>query len=456
MLRKWRLVCLVLLMALRCQVAAAGQTAVPTDGGEAVAAHTTLPFPIDGPPPPVPPQVVSRDAAGRATIRAVDGALDEPVYETVPAVSDFIQNEPVENVPASERTEVWVFYDDDHVYVSGRLWVSQPERMVANEMQRDSRNLPQNENFAFAFDTFYDRRNCVFFELTPLGGRMDGQVTNAGSVNLSWNPVWDFATRRFAQGWAVEAKIPFKSLRYRAGGAQVWGFNVRRRDQWKNEVSNLVPIPASFGNAAHFRAISLAATLVGLEAPSVSTNLEIKPYAIASVTSDTLARPRLANDPSGDWGADLKYGLSESLTADFTYNTDFAQVEADEQQVNLTRFSLFFPEKRDFFLENQGTYEFGGVGGSVAGGRSAAGAGTANVPVLFYSRRIGLDAGGGAVPILAGGRLSGRVGPFSVGVLNLQADAVPGRGVAATNFSVVRVKRDILRKSSIGGAYTRR
>ena len=166
--------------------------------------------------------------------------------------------------------------------------------------------------------------------------------------------------------------------------SQVWGFNARRVNRWKNEVSYLAPVPAELTLRGHFQG-SLMATLVGLEVPTGSRNLEIKPYAITNVTTDLQAVPRISNDVGGDIGVDVKYGISQNLTSDFTYNTDFAQVEADEQQVNLTRFNLFFPEKREFFLENQGTFAFGGA--------AASGVNTviSDTPVLFYSRRIGFQ-----------------------------------------------------------------
>ena len=415
-----------------------------------------LPFTFDGPPAPVPPEVIARDAVGRATIRAVrltapirvDGRLDEAVYASVPPISDFIQTEPLEGSPATEKTELWVLFDHNNVYVVARCWESHPERMVVNEMRRDSLNIVQNENVAFAFDTFYDGRSSVLFEMNPLGGRIDGQVTNERQINLDWNPVWDLKVGRFEGGWTLEAAIPFKSLRYRPGRAQIWGFNARRMNRWKNEISFLTRIPASLGAGGHFRS-SLMATVVGLEAPSGVRNLEIKPYAISDLTSDLTASPTISNDLGGDVGVDVKYGLTPNLTADFTYNTDFAQVEADEQQVNLTRFSLFFPEKREFFLENQGTFAFGGAATS---GRSA---GAGDTPILFYSRRIGLHEGR-AAPIQAGGRLTGRLGRFSLGVLNIQSSDEPRSGSRETNFSVVRVKRDLLRRSSIGALFTRR
>ena len=427
----------------------AGQGAAP--GAVAAAPAVALPVAFDGPPPPVPPEVITRDGAGRATVRAVlltaplriDGKLDEVVYENVPPISDFIQQEPVENVPAAEKTDVWVFFDRNDIYLVGRCWDSRPDRMIAREMRRDSIKIPQNENFTVSLDTFYDRRNGYAFEVTPLGGKMDMEMTAEGQTyNLDWNPVWETATSPFEHGWVVEMRIPFKSLRYGPGTAQVWGLQVRRIVRWKNEVSFLTRVPAAIGERGHAH-LSLAATLVGLEVPPAARNLEIKPYVISSLSSDATANPRTSNDLTGNWGGDIKYAVTKGLTADLTYNTDFAQVEADLQQVNLTRFSLFFPEKRDFFLENSGMFTFGG-----ASGRD-------NTPALFYSRRIGLS-GSQSVPIVAGGRVSGRVGKFSVGVLDIVSDAVPASGVAATNFSVVRVKRDILRRSYIGALFTSR
>ena len=408
---------------------------------------------IDGPPPPVPPAVISRDAADRATVRAVrltgplrlDGTLDELVYDDVRALSDFIQQEPDEGALATEKTEAWVLFDDDNIYVSVRCWDSAPEsRWVVNEMRRDSFNIIQNEGIHISFDTFYDRRNGVVFNITPIGGRMDGQTTDERAWNGDWNPIWEVQTGRFEGGWTLEAAIPFKSLRYRPGEAQTWGVNIRRVVRWKNEMSSLTPLPAAGGLTALFMS-SLSATLVGLQAPAGSTRtLELKPYAISEV-----AGTPVSNDVTGDLGFDVKYGVTESLVTDLTVNTDFAQVEADEQQVNLTRFSLFFPEKREFFLENQGIFAFGGARSAGIGGAGA------DTPVLFYSREIGLDRGQ-EVPMDVGGRLTGRVGRFSVGLMNIQTGAVPEIGALGTNFTVARVRSDILRRSNVGVLFTGR
>ena len=375
----------------------------------------------------------------------IDGRLDDPIYATEPPLSGFVQQEPREGAPATEKTEVWLFFDRDNVYVVARCWESAPDRVIANEMRRDHGNIANsNDAFAFTFDTFYDRRNSVIFHVTPIGGRMDGQGTNERQWSSDWNPIWDFAVAPFDGGWVAEIAIPFKSLRYRAGREQTWGFNARRINRWKNEVSFLSPIPAARGLPAIMQ-VSLSATLVGLEAPEGPKSLDIKPVVTADLTSDAAARPRVANDVGGDIGLDAKYGVTQNLAADFTYNTDFAQVEADEQQINLTRFNLFFPEKREFFLENQGLFAFGG----------ASNFGGGDTPILFYSRRIGLSQGR-AVPLDAGGRLTGRLGRTGIGVLNIQADDEPLAGTPPTNFSVVRLTRDVMSGSTVGVIFTNR
>ena len=452
----------------------------PLDPSVAANTNQTAPFtveetvtvtgasPIDGPPPPVAPATISRDAEGRATVRAVrltepleiDGILNEPMYDAVESFSGFIQQVPDEGAPATERTEAWVFFDDSNVYVSGRLWDSAPEsQWVANEMQRDSFQLINNESFSVVFDTFYDRRNGLAFLINPLGGIYDYEITDEGRPNRDWNPVWNIKTGRFDGGWTVEMEIPFKSLRFRPGLDQVWGLQLGRRIRWKNESVYLTPVAISAGPGL-FR-LSAAGTLAGLEVPSGNRTFEIKPYAIGSLATDRNASPAITNELNGNAGVDLKYGVTQNLTADFTYNTDFAQVEVDEQQVNLTRFSLFFPEKREFFLESRGTFDFGqsvrfGTSSGPGGARRGGGFfGSSNAPTVFFSRRIGLQ-GGQTVPILGGGRLTGKAGDFTVGALNIQTDDALSGAAASTNFTVMRIKRDILRRSQIGGIFTGR
>ena len=267
------------------------------------------PLVIDGPPPPLPPETIARDAAGRVTMRAtrltepltIDGLLDERVYEAVRPASGFIQVEPLEGTPATERTEIWVLFDDERVYITARCWDSAPEsQWVANDMRRDSSNVVQGEILGFLLDTFYDRRSGNAFTVNPIGGRMDGQVTDEQRYNGDWNPVWDLATGRFDGGWTVEAAIPFKSLRYRPGRSQIWGFNAERVVKWKNEISTLTP-PAARGMAA-MQQVSLAGTLVGLEAPERRLSLEVKPYAIGDLTSDRTVTPTRTNVLGGDGG----------------------------------------------------------------------------------------------------------------------------------------------------------
>ncbi len=427
---------------------------------------------IDGPPAPVAPAVMTRDEEGRTTVRAIrldggirlDGVLDEPVYETVPAITDFIQQVPDIGASATERTEAWIMFDDTNVYVSARVWDSAPEsQWVANEMRRDTSQLRQNDTFTAFFDTFYDRRNGFNFYTNPLGARADQQFTNEGNPNADWNPVWDVRTGRFGGGWTVEMEIPFKTLRYRSEPPHIWGIQLRRAIRRKNEWVYLTRLPISAGggsgSAGIFR-VSAAGSLVGIEPPPASRNIEVKPYAIGGLTTDLTASPQIVDEGSGDGGLDVKYGITQNLTADFTYRTDFAQVEVDERQVNLTRFPLFFPEKREFFLEGRGIFgfarggvtgRFGGPGGGPVGGIF----GDVNVPQLFYSRKIGLEQGR-VVPIVGGARVTGKIGQFDVGALNIHTDDELVSASRPTNFTVVRLRRDLLRRSSVGAMFTNR
>jgi hypothetical protein len=406
----------------------------------------------DAPRAPELPETITRGANGAVMVRAVrldapldvDGALDEAIYTRVRPATDFILVEPRPGALATDQTEVWVMFDDANIYVAARLYDGDGN-IVGTEMRRDNNNTWNGQDMvAFAFDTFFDRRNSVALIVNAIGGKQDGQVANESQYNGDWNPIWDPVVGRFDGGWTVEAAIPFKSLRYGPGTEQTWGFNVLRPSRTANEISFLKEMPAARGQQG-LNMASTFATLVGLEAPPSSRMLEVKPYVTAGATTDV---PSDTDDVTGDLGIDAKIGITEGLTADLTVNTDFAQVEADEAQVNLTRFSLFFPEKREFFLENAGTFSFGGValnGGGANGG----------TPVLFYSRSIGLEAGQ-AVPLRAGGRVTGRVGPFTLGVVNIQADEVDETGTPGTNFSVVRVKRGILRRSEVGVLATAR
>src|SRR5688572_1349582 len=359
--------------------------------------------------------VWAREADGKVVVRAtrvarplrLDGQLDDEAYREVPAITEMIQATPVPGAPGTDRTEAWVLFDEENLYISLRCW-QDPARIVGNDMRRDNNNISRHDHIAIAFDTFYDGRNGYQFNISAAGGLRDGLVTNE-RYDANWNGVWDGAATRFDGGWTAEMAIPFKTLRYAPGRNQTWHLQIRRFLAAKNETVYLTPLPPQHGIAGTNRYV-LAATMVGLEAPPAGLNLDFKPYAISGLATDNLAATPFANDLDGNAGFDGKYALTQGLVADFTYRTDFAQVEADEQQVNLSRFSIVFPEKREFFLENQGLFTFGSGGSGDVGGSI--------VPNIFYTRRIGL-AGQRAVPVIGGGRVAGKAGLWSIGALNM-------------------------------------
>jgi hypothetical protein len=419
---------------------------------------------IDGPEPSPQPNVMTRDPKTfKSTIRAIrlttpfryDGRLDDAVYTEFPGFGGMLQASPRYNEPSTEKTEIWVFYDQDNIYVAAKCYdTAPPEKWIANELRRDTNQMRQNDHFGVGFDTFYDRRSGFMFYANPIGGFSDYSVVDEGAPNTDWNPVWSAKTGRFEGGWTIEMQFPFKSLRYTSGPDQVWGIQFRRSIRHKNEWTYWTPVPQNMAGPQALNRVSMFGTLVGLDLPPAGRNLELKPYALGKMTTDRLTNPPLSNDGDGDVGGDLKYGVTANLTADLTVNTDFAQVEVDEQQVNLTRFNLFLPEKREFFLEGRGLFDFG-RGGSSGNVASFATGGSADTPYLFYSRRIGLNRGR-VVPIDAGGRLTGKVGAFGLGVMNIQAGDEEVSQTPGTNFTVLRVKRDILRRSSIGAMFTNR
>jgi hypothetical protein len=407
------------------------------------------------PTAPVPPNVITRDETGHATVRAikltspltVDGRLDEEVYQRERPFGGLLQVVPRYGEEMTERSDVWITYDAKNIYLSCRCWDSAPpEEWIANELRRDTGGLRNNDHIGVMFDTFFDRRSGFGFYTNPLGARADYSVVDEGGSNTDWNPVWTSRTGRFDGGWTVEMAIPLKSLRYRPGDNQTWGVQIRRSVRRKNEWAYLTPVPQILAGPQALNRISASGTLVGLDLPPAGRNLELKPYALSQVITDRLRTPAIRDDVGGDVGGDLKYHITPNLTFDVTANTDFAQVEIDEQQVNLTRFSVFFPEKRDFFLEGRGIFDFarGGSGGT-----------DGDTPYLFYSRRIGLD-GGRVVPIDVGGRVTGKLGPWAVGLMNIQAGDEPVSSTDPTNFTVVRLKRDVLQRSAVGIMATNR
>lgn len=356
----------------------------------------------------------------------IDGMLDEPAWKRAKPAGDFTQRNPSPGTPATELTSVKVLYDNEGLYIGAILYDTQPERIVADEMREDA-DLRRNDAFAIILDTYHDHRNGFFFETNPLGVRADAIVFNEGeSVNFDWDGVWWVEAIITDKGWQVEMKIPFSTLRFDEKGLDVWGLQMRRLIRHKNEEVywSFIPLDADVWR------LSLAGHLRGLEGVRQGRAIEIKPYILSG-----LERIPSKGEPdtqfTKDGGVDIKYSITPNLTLDMTVNTDFAQVEADEQQINITRFPLFFPEKRDFFLEGPGFFDFGLF---------------AKVQP-FFSRRIGL-VGGEEVPISIGGKLTGKVGGYSLGLLSIQTRRKGDE--PETNYSIMRVKRDILMRSGVG------
>ncbi|MBI2817245.1 MAG: carbohydrate binding family 9 domain-containing protein [Acidobacteria bacterium] len=395
----------------------------------------------------------------------LDGSLSEAAWSLAPAASGFTQNEPQEDQPATEQTEVRVLYDNDNLYVGIYAHDSEPQRVIISDLKKDF-SQDTGDTFKIALDTFHDERNAYLFSINPSGARWDAQMINEGrEVNVNWDGVWHVETRMVEDGWTAEVMIPFKTLKFRETDVQSWGLNFERNLRRKNEDSLWSPVPRIF----NVQRVSLAGTLEDLEGIKPGANFRIKPYVVTSFAQDGVGSRRCSpylGSSDGkrlcntDAGVDAKYGLTTGLTWDFTYNTDFSQVEADEQQINLTRFSLFFPEKREFFLENSGIFAFGvatdrnaptGAGGSTSpvpgGGGGRQGANISDM-IPFFSRRIGLSDDGSPIPILGGTRLSGRAGRYEMGFLNIQQKELGA--VNATNFTVARVRKNILANSDAG------
>jgi hypothetical protein len=364
----------------------------------------------------------------------VDGQLDEPAWQTATATTGFTQREPQEGQPSTQVTEVRVLYNRQTLYVAAYCHDTTPANIVINEIQRDF-GLDEQDYFGMIFDTFDDDRNGYHLVTTPVGGQRDVQFSNGGrEQTLSWDGVWYAEGHRTEDGYTIEVAIPFKTFRFRRQPAQVWGVQFFRSIRRNNEFAYWTPIPRRY---TAMEAVFLAGELRGIENVEPGRNLQVKPYVLAGAK-------RLASrgeDAEGefDGGVDLKLGVTPSLTLDLTANTDFSHVEADAQPVNLTRFPTFFQEKRDFFLENAGIFRFGDL--------------AQNEALLFHSRTIGLERGQ-PIPILGGARLTGRLGGNYVGLLNMQTRSEAA--IPATNFTVARLRRDILRNSDIGVMFLNR
>ena len=406
---------------------------------------------------PPPAALAQQGPAEERVVRAIrietppklDGLVSERMWQRIEPATDFIQQNPDEGEPSPERTEVRFAFGDQNLYISIICFDSQPENIVVTQNRRDG-ELDDTDSVQILLDTFNDDQNAVIFGTSPTGIEFDAQVSKAGqsrgggggparaggqggaqrggatAFNLNWDAVWEVRSQITARGWESEMVIPFRTLRYRTGEG-LWGVNIMRNLRRRNELSFWSPISRAF----RLTQVSSAGSLEGLET-TTQRNLKLLPYVLGGFSQD-YQRSGEATKMERDAGLDLKYSLTPGLTLDATVNTDFAQVEVDDEQVNLTRFDLFFPEKRPFFLENSGIFEFG----------------TPREVELFFSRRIGLDEDRNPVPIDGGVRLSGKVGPYQVGVLNMQTRSVDG-AAPANNYSVARFSRELPNRSSIG------
>ena len=383
----------------------------------------------------------------------IDGEVQtDEAWRTAAPVTEFWQTTPREGDPVSERTEVRVLYDDENLYFGVVCFDRSPEGIIVSDSRRDA-SLTETDSFQIILDTFRDRQNGFVFGTNPAAIEYDGQVSregqgvgmfggggggprqrggSGGGFNLNWDGSWRVETRVTEIGWSAEFAIPFQTLRYGSGEEQSWGINFQRNIRRRNENAFWAPVPRQF----NLYRLSYAGTLDGLEIGN-QRNIQLMPYVLGQVR-----RRELDSDKTwtGESGVDAKFGLTPGLNLDLTYNTDFAQVEVDEQQINLDRFNLFFPEKRPFFLENAGFFSVGDPGSSE----------------LFFSRRIGIGEEGNVIPILFGARLTGKLGNFNnVGILNMQTERAGGF-TPPNNYTVVRYSRELPNRSSLGGIFLTR
>jgi hypothetical protein len=406
--------------------------------------------------PPVPRETsVRRELSAVRVDQApeIDGrVLDDPVWQPIAASEDFRQNTPDEGAAASERTLVRVIYTADTLYVGVVCFDRDPSSIVVSDSRRDA-PLVETDSFQILLDTFHDRQSGFVFGTNPAGIEYDAQVSNdgergnvpvggtqqsgsGGGFNLNWDGAWRVETLVAEFGWSAEFAIPFRTLRYPAGAGQPWGINFQRNIRRRNERAFWSALSRQY----EITRVSHAGLMTGLELPP-RRDLKLMPYALGRALH---TRGTADTDFDRTAGMDVKLGVTPSLTLDLTVNTDFAQVEVDQQQVNLDRFNLFFPEKRPFFLENAGLFAVGSSGEAE----------------LFFSRRIGINDEGFEIPILAGARLSGKVGATEIGLLNMQTDDMRidenDRGTPMNNFTVARVQRNLPNRSGAGAIFVNR
>ena len=368
-------------------------------------------------------------AVPAAEAPTIDGILDDRVWQNATPLTGFVQADPFEGQPASETTDVRIIYDDEAIYVGVTLHDNDPSQIVTTDTRRDA-GLGEMDSFQIVFDTYRDRQNGFVFGTNAAGVQYDAQVRNQGNPAASWDGSWDVKANVTEAGWTAEFRIPLRTLRY-GPAPQIWGVNFFRNIQRTRERTYWAPLAQEYSLAR----LSSAGELRGLNLKT-PRNFKVLPYVVSS--ADRNFTPGATTDVAGDFGFDAKFGITPSLNLDATYNTDFAQVEVDTQQINLTRFNLRFPEKRPFFLENSGLF----------------GIGKGNDLDLFFSRSIGLDSSGGLVPIRGGARLSGKANGLNIGALNMQTGDVRSR--PGNNFSVLRVSRDLPSRSGIGAMFVNR
>lgn len=357
----------------------------------------------------------------------MDGRLDEAAWASADSIDGLRQREPDVGAPGSERTVIRVLRDDRALYIGVRAYDSEVGGIRATQLRHDA-DLEVDDNVTIFIDSFHDHRSGFFFRTNPNGAMRDAQFTGVDDANPNWNGVWDVAVSRDARGWTAEFRIPFRTLRFRPDGDGAFGFNVQRFIRRKNETA----LWRGWGRSEGIFRLIYEGELLGVDDLHRSHDIELKPYALGRLTApehDALGQELRTSQLSAKGGLDAKVAVSPTLTADLTLHTDFAQVELDQQVINLTRFPTFFPEKRDFFLESSGIFDFATPGRAQP----------------FYSRRIGLAADGEAVPIVFGARLHGRTGPWTLGLLDAQTG-----GTEHANDLVVRVKHDLFDRSYIG------
>jgi len=380
----------------------------------------------------------------------IDGdVLNDEIWKAVTPITELIQIKPQFNVPASEKTEIRVAYSKGMFYVAVVCYDSNPETIVVSDSRRDS-DLNDEDSFLFIIDTYNDQQNGFLFGTNADGMEYDAQIDNEGQgnfsanrqqqgviggTNINWDASWTVKTETGDYGWSAEFAIPLRSLRFNSGDNQTWGINFQRNISKNTETAFWASLPLGFD----MKRLSLAGKMHGLSLKNPG-NLTLLPYALMQAVNDNSVNPS-ETDTNFEVGADIKYSITPSLTLDLTYNTDFAQVEVDEQQVNLDRFNLFFPEKRPFFLENAGQFSVGSPG----------------EVDLFFSRRIGIGNDGSLVPIIGGARVSGKINQTNIGLLSMFTEDVEDAGIEKNNFSVARVNHDfVTSRSSIGGVFINR